>query len=293
MNSIQCPVCGNSSKLKFKLKFNVFNCSHCGLYTSDAGFDFSFKSNLELTAREVGLKKLRFENFEVIIKALGEFKQGKIKGLEIGSGNGWWLKVCQENDVDCIGIEPERAHEDYHTANKLNVYYGFYPDTHIKTGTGYDFIIFNDVFEHIRAIDELLIALKADLADDGVLIINVPMSDGFFYKTAVMLHKFGINSYLERLWQFNFHSPHMNYFNQKNLEMLLNKHSFLKERDFKLNSLDFSTLKERIRADSGVNKFKAMVLTAGLTLLKSVILSSKPDVRVFFFTKNPQAAKTV
>jgi 2-polyprenyl-3-methyl-5-hydroxy-6-metoxy-1,4-benzoquinol methylase len=285
MDHIQCPVCGSESKLKFKLKFNVYKCPQCALFTSDAGFDFSFKSNLELTSREVGLKKLRFENFDTIVKALREYKTGKLNGLEIGTGNGWWLKVCQENGIDCIGIEPEKAHEDYHKANNLNVFYGFYPHTDVKSKTGYDFIIFNDVFEHIKDIDELVIALKEDLADDGVLIINLPMSDGFFYRTAVLLNKFGVKSYLERLWQFYFHSPHMNYFNQKNLILFLNKHGFTNVADIKLNSLDFSTLKERIKADSGVNKLKAMILTSGITLLRPVIQSSKPDIRVFFFKK--------
>ena len=285
MDQIQCPVCGNPSKRKFKLKFNVFKCAVCGLFTSDANFDFSFKSNLELESREVGLKKLRFGNFDTIIKAVKERKGDKLKGMEIGTGNGWWLKVCQENGIECIGIEPEKAHQDYHEANGLHVLYGFYPTVHAEYKGGYDFIIFNDVFEHIKDIDELINSLKADLAEDGILIINLPMSDGFFYKAAIMLNNLGIRSYLERLWQFNFHSPHMNYFNQKNLALLLDKHNFVKKADIKLDTLDFSTLKERIKADSGVNKLKALILTSGITLLKPMIAASKPDIRVFFFEK--------
>jgi 2-polyprenyl-3-methyl-5-hydroxy-6-metoxy-1,4-benzoquinol methylase len=290
MDHIQCPVCGSSSKLKFTLKFNVYKCPDCGLYTSDAGFDFSFKSDLELASREVGLKKLRFANFEKIITKLRQIKPGKITGLEIGSGNGWWLKVCQEHGINCIGIEPEKAHEGYHTANGLDVRYGFYPDMNVKKESGYDFIIFNDVFEHIKEIDELIINLKQDLAENGVLIINLPMSSGFFYRTAMLMNKLGFKSFLERLWQFNFHSPHMNYFNQKNLEILLRKHGFIKQADHELDSLDFSTLKERIKADSGISKFKTAVLTSGLLLLKPVILTAKPDIRVFFFGKNKPLA---
>ncbi|MFI5139881.1 MAG: class I SAM-dependent methyltransferase [Sphingobacteriales bacterium] len=290
MDHIQCPVCGNPSKLKFKLKFNVYKCPHCGLYTSDAGFDFSFKSNLALGPREVGLKKLRFKNFETIIAELKNLKGSDIKGLEIGSGNGWWLKVCREHGIDCVGIEPEKSHQNYHEANGLNVFYGFYPDTQIKNETGYDFIIFNDVFEHIKAIDALTISLKQDLAEEGLLIINIPMSDGFFYKTAMLLNKFGISSYLERMWQFYFHSPHINYFNQKNLEAYMNRHGFTKQAGHKLSSIDFSKVKERIKSDSGVGKLKAMMLTLGLQLLKPVVLLSKPDIRVFFFSKNKPAA---
>ncbi len=285
MDHITCPVCGNPSKLKFKLKFNIYKCPTCGLYTSDAGFDFSFKSSLEEGPREIGLKQLRFDNFETIVKALEEAKPGQITGLEIGTGNGWWLKVCQDGGIDCIGIEPETSHQAYHKANRLNVRYGFYPEVDVKTKNGYDFIIFNDVFEHIKDIDELLSALKADLADDGVLVINLPMSDGFFYRTAILLNRFGISSFLTRMWQFNFHSPHMNYFNQKNLKMLLTKHGFKNTADMALKSVNFSTVKERISSDSSVNKFKAGVLTSGIALLKPVIESSKPDTRVFFFIK--------
>lgn len=286
MNQIQCPVCGNSSKLKFKLKFNVYKCPGCGLFTSDANFDFSFKSVLELVSREIGLKKLRFRNFETIIKKLEELKGEKLKGLEIGSGNGWWLKVCQEKGIDCIGIEPENSHQEYYATNGLTVFYGFYPNPEVKSEKGYDFIIFNDVFEHIKELDELITALKEDIAENGTLIINLPMSDGFFYKSAMLLNKIGITSYLTRMWQFNFHSPHMNYFNQKNLAMLLNRHGFVRAEDIQLGSLDFSTVKERIKADGGVNKLKAMFLSTGISLLRPLILSSKPDIRVFFFNKN-------
>ncbi|WP_295670295.1 class I SAM-dependent methyltransferase [uncultured Mucilaginibacter sp.] len=180
MDQIQCPVCGSSSKLQFKLKFDVYKCPECGLFTSDANFDFSFKSDLELQSREIGLKKLRFGNFETIIKKLEELKGEKLKGLEIGSGNGWWLKVCQEKGIDCTGIEPENSHQDYYNANGLTVSYGFYPSPEVKSEKGYDFIIFNDVFEHIKELDDLIIALKEDLAENGTLIINLPMSDGFF-----------------------------------------------------------------------------------------------------------------
>jgi 2-polyprenyl-3-methyl-5-hydroxy-6-metoxy-1,4-benzoquinol methylase len=285
MELIQCPVCGKPSKLKFKLKFKVFKCQACGLYTSDADFDFSFKSSLEEGPREIGLKQLRFDNFETIVTALKTAKSDKLKGLEVGVGNGWWLQICAQEGIDCTGIEPETLHQDYHKVNGLKVHYSFYPADEIKTKNGYDFIIFNDVFEHIKDLDDLLEALKADLAEDGTLIINLPMSDGFFYRTAMLLHKLGVSSFLTRMWQFNFHSPHMNYFNQQNLKMLLQKHGFNTETDIPLKSVNFATVKERISSDSSVNKFKAAFLSSGITLMKPMINSSNPDTRVFFFKK--------
>src|SRR5581483_976143 len=193
------------------------------------------------------------------------------QGLEIGSGNGWWLETCRAHNIDCIGIEPEHVYENYHKQQKLNIIYGFYPDVSPKRPGGCDFIIFNDVFEHIPDINSLVESLKQDLADDGILIINIPMSTGFFYRIATLLHKFGMNNSLTRMWQFNFHSPHMNYFNESNMKLLMDKHGFNCIDVFKLKSLDLQTTRERMLADKGMSKWKASLMTTVLKLIKPVI----------------------
>ncbi|HEY4196478.1 MAG TPA: class I SAM-dependent methyltransferase [Mucilaginibacter sp.] len=283
-----CPVCGSQLKIKYKLKFNVYKCASCGLLNSDAHFEHSFQSDLESESRDIGLKQLRLKNFATIIKQLLQYqgeKDKKISGMEIGSGNGWWLETCKTNNIECIGIEPEHIYENYHKENKLDVIYGFYPDVSPKKEKGYDFIIFNDVFEHIPDINSLVESLKKDLSDDGFLIINIPMSTGFFYKMAVRMHKLGMNNSLTRMWQFNFHSPHMNYFNEHNMKLLLDKHGFFTVNVLKLETLDFSSVKERIMADRGMNKLKALLFTSALTLMKPIIKSSEPDIKAFFFKK--------
>ena len=134
-------------------------------------------------------------------------------------------------------------------------------------------------------INSLVKSLKVDLADDGILIINIPMSTGFFYRMATLQHKLGLNSNMTRMWQFNFHSPHMNYFNESNMKMLLEKHGLLCKHVLKLDTLDFASVKERILADKRVNRLTAAVMTTTLTLMKPVILNSEPDIKAFFFKK--------
>ena len=288
MDHTTCPICGNPLKLKYRLKFNVYKCASCGLLNSDAHFEHSFQSDLESESRDIGLKQLRLKNFVTIIKELLKYqgdKGKKISGMEIGCGNGWWLETCKANNIECIGIEPEHIYENYHKENKLDVIYGFYPDVSPKKERGYDFIIFNDVFEHIPDINSLVQSLKNDIADDGILIINIPMSTGFFYRMATLLHRFGLNNSLTRMWQFNFHSPHMNYFNEKNLKMLLSNHDFSCIDVFKLKSLDIQSTKERILADRGMNKWKATLITSALKFMKPIIKSSEPDIKAFFFKK--------
>jgi 2-polyprenyl-3-methyl-5-hydroxy-6-metoxy-1,4-benzoquinol methylase len=284
-----CPVCGNPLKVKYKLKFNIYKCDNCGLFNSDAQFEHSFQSDLESVSRDIGLQQLRLKNFDIILKELLKLesnKGSKISGMEIGSGNGWWLETCKKNNIDCIGIEPERIYENYHKENKLDIIYGFYPDVSPKKEKGYDFIIFNDVFEHIEDINGLIENLKKDLSNDGILIINLPMSTGFFYKMAVRMHNIGLSGSLTRMWQFNFHSPHMNYFNEHNMKLLLSKHGFSTIEVLKLDSLDFTSVKERILADRQMNKLKALFMTTTITLIKPIIMASEPDSKAFFFKKS-------
>lgn len=286
MNSLLCPVCSHTLKLKYKLKYNIYECANCGLLNSDAKFEHSFESDLESGARDIALKQLRLKNFATIIEVLkkhtGE-KAGQLSGLEIGCGNGWWLETCRHNGIECIGIEPEHIYEAYHQENGLHVVYGFYPDVSPRKEGGYDFIIFNDVFEHIPDVNSLLDSLKKDLNEDGMLIINLPMSQGLFYKMATILHKLGADKSLLRMWQFNFHSPHMNYFNTANIQALLSNHGFSTTDFFRLETLDFEHIKERIMADRGVSRPKAWIMANTLKLLKPLVQTSKPDIRAFFF----------
>ncbi len=288
MDHSSCPVCGKPLTQLYKLRFNVYRCNSCALLHSDAEFEHSFESDLESTSRDIGLKQLRLANFAIIIKELQNLKASKntrLEGLEIGCGNGWWLETCRANDIECTGIEPEHIYEHYHKENGLNVVYGFYPEVSPAKKGGYDFIIFNDVFEHIPDINTLVESLRKDLAEDGLLVINIPMSTGFFYRLATLQHKLGQNSNLTRMWQFNFHSPHMNYFNEQNMKLLLEKHQFGCLSVLRLNTLDFNSIKERILADKGINKVKATFMTTAIKVLKPVIVNAEPDIKVFFFRK--------
>ena len=148
---MKCPNCSNKMKLNAQLKFNVYKCPVCELYTSEAEFNYSFESNVQLGKRELGIENLRKDNFKLIIenlKNVAESDMHNFQGLEIGSGNGWWLETCKKNNITCIGIEPERVYESFHKKSELDIIYDFYPSDQIKD-LKFDFIIFNDVFEHI------------------------------------------------------------------------------------------------------------------------------------------------
>lgn len=282
---LACPVCKSQLVRIHKLRFNVYKCAACKVLHSDATFDYSFSPALNEERRAEGLKTLRFKNFRIILDELAKIKPdfSGLQGLEIGAGNGWWLQACKAENINCIGIEPEIIFNDFYEKHQLNVVNGFYPDPSFTEKSRFDFIIFNDVFEHISEIENLLLAIKSDLSKDGLLIINIPMSDGLFYRLAVLLKKLGITSFLERMWQFNFPSPHINYFNSSNLKLLLQNHDFEIIKEQKLLSIDTGTVKERILSDKSVGRFKATIFSIIIKLISPIVKWSKPDIKVFLF----------
>tara|TARA_B100000131_G_C17760508_1_gene468996 strand:- start:111 stop:617 length:507 start_codon:yes stop_codon:yes gene_type:complete len=84
----------------------------------------------------------------------------------------------------------------------------------------FDYIVFNDVFEHLENLNLVLDQLKKFLNLNGKIIINLPSSSGLIFKFSEFLNKFGVSNFYNRLWQKDLSSPHLSYFNHSNLNML-------------------------------------------------------------------------
>lgn len=213
-----CLIC-NTPYIKIN-KF-VYKCKKC----------LFLKSNLKSgNGREIeGISELRRKNFRNIIRVIKSFNNHKkFKILEIGSGGGYFIEECIKSELDITGSE---ANEEEFTILKkkfskilkisLPLKEGF-TENYIK----YDYIIFNDVFEHLESLDKVIDQLKIFLNEDGKILINLPSSDGVIFKFSNILNKIGINNFYNRLWQKGLSSPHLSYFNNKNLKNLLKKYGY-------------------------------------------------------------------
>lgn len=284
-----CEVCNREQTYELRLSKPVFRCATCGLQTSAAAFDITFKSKLDNEIRSIALKDLRTNNFERILsKLVGTTSSKQLKGLEIGTGNGWWLETCRKHGVSCEGIEPEQSFRTEHERQHLSVHYDFYPSAHVANKK-YDFIIFNDVLEHIPKPTSLFSSLRNNLEDQGIIIVNIPMSSGFFYRCAKLLYRFKIKSPMERMWQFDFHSPHINYFNSSNLREMFHQNGFSCTNEFKLQTLSYKSIKSRLRMDQGSSSGKIMILSLFVNIGLALSKLFPPDIKVFFFTDRKTA----
>jgi SAM-dependent methyltransferase len=160
--------------------------------------------------------------------------------LDVGSSTGHFLKVAVDQGFLATGLEP-----DVHLAGNArsqghDVINGFFPHAEGLSTQLYDIIIFNDSLEHIPNLQEVLQGIKDHLKNTGITIINLPTSDGIIFNTAFLLHKLGIQAPFNRLWQKGFASPHLHYFNVRNLKQFFENNGFVMQYS---SSLYYYTIK--------------------------------------------------
>lgn len=231
---------------------DIYKCPKCKLlWGPNLSIDKNFQSELDEGNRKTALEKTRVDEFNVVLELMKTKICQGARGLDVGCSYGWFIKACQK-DFKCEGIEAEDSVA--RQARKIlgggyEVYSGFFPDDMPKDCEKYDFIIFNNAWEHINQTGKLLEGCAEYLKPDGYLIVTVPLSSGILYKISELFCRLGRKKELIRLWQLKFHSPHIYYFNKKNLTLLMKKYGFEAVQYKKLQSIDTSKMKERFEMD--------------------------------------------
>ncbi len=247
---MHCPACDGEATLRYRLTYPVYQCHLCGLYfAQDPSFHMDFKSMVDERVREIALKQLRMANFTTIVSHLSNLLREGATGLEVGSGYGWFLDAIAQAGYQCFGIEPEPAMVEKSRAAGHKIIQGFFPADLPEFATHFDFVVFNDALEHIPNIQSILRATHSLLNPGGILVVNLPLSDGLFYRLAHLANFLGVPTGLERLWQFAFTSPHYYYFSRKNLASTLKRYGFEPVAYHRVKTLDPNRLVERISMD--------------------------------------------
>jgi SAM-dependent methyltransferase len=253
-----------------------FICAACGYEGTTLApriNDHAAHGAIKEADREAGLKSIRGENFRVILRAIARFVPAGDKTLlDVGSAHGWFLREAARL-FTATGIEPDeavaaKARRDGHVVRA-----GFFPSA-LHGDEKFDVIVFNDVIEHIPAIAEAMDACAAHLHRDGVLVLNLPSSTGFFYRLSKVLARLGWPMPFERLWQKDLPSPHVHYFSLANLVRLARDRRFDLLTTFELPSVRAKGLLERMR-------WTGTLGGVGLWAQYLCILGALPLIRLF------------
>jgi len=242
---------------------------------------------IDESRREAGLKSLRVANFRRLLARIKNFRGGG-QLLEVGSAYGWFLDQAQST-FNVVGVEPDERVFDVARSRGVPVRRGYFPGI-LRKEERYDVIVFNDVIEHIPDIVRVLESCKAHLVRDGILVLNLPSSTGVFYRVAKILFRCGRAAGFHRMWQVGLPSPHLHYFNERNLTELLKRNGFDVRERGRLSALRLSGLLTRITYTGESHLLTRVVLWAILALalpllrvlpsdIMYVIASSRADGR--------------
>lgn len=268
-------------------------CPTCKLrWAPNLDVDRSFKSKLNEDSRQKALWDIRKHEFDQVNNLVNKFVKKGGRGLEVGCAYGWYLDSIG-NEFQMEGIEPENSIAEQARLKGHIVYTGFFPQDMKHDVKKYDFIVFNNVWEHINHTSDLIDGSTRYLEVGGKMIITVPLSTGGLYRIAELLERLGNTKWLIRLWQLHFHSPHIYYFTKKNLEQIMSKHGFILEHvEDVRDSINASKMKERFDMDidekhSGI---KAAVFQMGYPVIRRL----PADKAVFVFQyAHPQKQKMI
>lgn len=251
---VVCEKCGIKMKPIYKNmsrreQIMFYRCSNCGLlWAPKLDVDSSFQSKLDENNRQVALESVRRKEFTQVNNLIEKYVPKGGRGLDVGCSYGWYMRSVN-SDYEIEGIEPEEAVALKACENGCKVYTGFFPKDMPKDLMPYDFLVFNNVWEHINHTTELIKGSLAVLRKGGYLIITVPLSSGGLYKISEIFEKFGRTNELARLWQLHFHSPHVYYFSKKNFVELMKKYNCSLMECQDVRGIDPRKMRERFEMD--------------------------------------------
>jgi SAM-dependent methyltransferase len=194
------------------------------------------------------------------------------------------LDVANESGFNCFGIDPDPVMVAQAHASGHKVMRGYFPQDVPRDVMNLDFVVFNDALEHIPNLRSTLQATWSLLRPQGIAVINLPLSEGMFYRLSSLVYRLGIRAGLERLWQFGFHSPHFYYFNKQSLVYALRREGFYQVAYHRVKTLDTHMIKDRIAVDANLARF-ASFLAIPVTLLSPMLHFASEDVGCMYARK--------
>lgn len=227
-------------------------------------------------ARETGLRELRLNNFKKVLLSIKTLKPNGGYLLDVGCAHGWFLETAK-NDFEVFGLEPDKNVFDTTYRRGLPVRMGYFPDA-LDESEKFDVIVFNDVIEHIPDIERTLAYCHQRLNEDGLLVLNLPSSNGIFYRLSKMFYYFGYPNFFERLWQKDLPSPHLHYFNLANLIFLLKNNGFDVKIKGDLSTLSLAGLYTRVSYTGNLSVVASVLVCTGVALMLPILKILPSDI---------------
>lgn len=289
---MNCIVCDN--KMDGPYRGYWYACPNCDFLCSNLSPTIGVHNAshaIDEAGRRKGLEHLRRANFEDILDFIDRCRQGNhVRLLDVGCAHGWFLQAARERNYKVAGIEPDPSSASLASPD-LNVITGYFPDM-LPKGASFDLICFNDVLEHLPDPRAIADACFDRLAPNGLLIVNLPSSQGVLFQICRALARVGIGWPIDRMWQRGLPSPHLTYFHPVILARLLGTHGFRELHRRQLPAIQQTGLWARLRCDEQSSAIKSGILWISITILSPLLKFLPSDATVQIFQKELPTAAT-
>jgi SAM-dependent methyltransferase len=183
------------------LNGGYMKCAKCGYWASFA--------KPGAGAEVAGLDATRERNFRAICAGLKNNFPHCETLLDVGCSRGLFLRIAGGEGFRVTGLEPDPTLAAEARAQGFEVLNGFFPEAKELEGRRFDAVVFNDSFEHMPNLRQVIGGIKTHLTPGGAAVVNLPSSDGLMFTLASFLNNCGVSGPFDRLWQKGFASPHL------------------------------------------------------------------------------------
>jgi len=191
-----------------KVDLEVRQCSHCELVQLTNEPVHSYKDVIRAVGFSDEMKKFREEQFGNFIKENSLYEK---KVLEVGCGDGEYLRVMRDAGAETFGLENNPMLARKSRARGLSVYQGYITDKNSRViNHPFDAFFTMNFLEHAPNPKQLLEGIRNNLKEGGVGIVEVPNFD--------MMAATGHFS--------EFIGDHLSYFTKSSLTFLLDASGF-------------------------------------------------------------------
>ncbi len=242
-----CKMCSSSSatpRYQIRDEILIYCCSACGAHyinhldtiQSDATEKIHVQSDVRLSASEFEYiaKQLQSnkKRFSGRVDLLMEHCQSfDLKLLDVGAGGGLFLHLLKERGIDVFGIEPNPMRVQFAEQRYgLSLSHSLVEDEYWQRGYAqfFDAVTLWDVIEHVNFPRDLLVNINNLLKDDGILLLDTPARDTFYYRVGNLSYRltFGLFPLFLNMMYSKAEFAHKQIFSSSQLTRLLQESGF-------------------------------------------------------------------
>lgn len=200
-----------SSNDSYTSSFDLYECLNCGfLFAKDyfAPASVLYDNYITLSGQKAQIHAQR------VVDTIGYFINTSTPRIfEIGCNDGSFIKLLKSTGYDQIdAVEPAMdayLHARNITDNVINDFFSVDLVDSLLTAHSYDLVVSRQVLEHISDLHNFLEGIKKILADNGLLVIEIPNHSMNYH-----------------FCDYSFWEEHINYFTLNTLQQLLASHGF-------------------------------------------------------------------